>query len=516
MSLSSNRQWLIIGFFAFGVLLIHMLVSTNYELHRDAYLYLAEADHLAWGYMSIPPFTAFVGHFWTLLFGYSSFAVRLMPAFTGAFCIILIGLIVRDLGGNNWSILMACLAYVVSPAFLRVNSLFQPVSFNIFFWLLGIWGMVRLLRTEDRRWWLVLGVIFGIGFLNKYSILFPAVAFIAGLLLTPQRKLLRSVWVVYGLIAGLIIMSPNLVWEYGHNFPVVHHMLELHNTQLVHVRIFDFIIMQGFMILPALPVFLAGLYYTLIDRSASRFRAIGWLYIILMALMIVLSGKAYYTLGVYPAFFAFGGVAVSRYGGGNFKWIRYALTGFMILVILPVLPMSLPLLRYPSMIRYDRVISGMGMNDLLRWEDGKVHALPQDYADMTGWSEIASIVDSTWNALPADEKKTTGIYAEQYAEAGAIHYFDRNKKMPGVISFNDSFLLWAPDSVRGSTLIYVNDDTSGIRKLFKDITLEGTLNNPYARDHGMQVYLCRKPVAGFGQYYADKVKRLRSAYKRKS
>lgn len=509
---SSNRQWVIIGFFAAATLLLHIIVSTNYELHRDAYLYLAEADHLAWGYMSIPPLAAFIAHFWMLIFGHSVIVVRLMPALAGTFSIIIIGQIVREVGGDDWSIGLACLAYLVSPAFLRTNSLFQPVSFNTFFWLLSAWAMVGLLRTEDRRWWLVLGVIFGFGFLNKYSIVFPAVSFLIGLSLTGSRRLFKSKWLLYGLAAGLIIASPNLFWQFQHNWPVVQHMTRLRQNQLIHVFLSDFLLMQVFMILPAVPVFLAGISYVFSDKSAQRFRPVGWTFVVLMILMILLKGKFYYTLGIYPVFFAFGGVAVTRFTGGRFRWARYATALFMILIIFPALPLSLPLLRYPAMIRYDRSISKMGMDDLLRWEDGTVHPLPQDYADMTGWSEIAAVVDSTWNSLPAAEKKSTGIYAEQYAEAGAIHYFDRDKKMPDVISFDDSFLFWAPDSVRGSTLIYVNDDTSGIRKLFEDVTLAGTLKNPYARDHGMKVYLCRKPVPGFGKFYADKVKRLLSAY----
>ncbi len=516
MSESPGRSWLIIGAFAFATLIIHMLVSTNYELHRDAYLYLAQSDHLSWGYLSIPPLTPFVAHFWQLLFGSSVFAVRLIPAFIGALSIIVIGEIVRELGGRSWSIILACLAYLVSPAFLRSNSLFQPVSFDSFFWLLATWAMVRLLRTEDQRWWLVLGIIFGFGFLNKYSIVFPALSFVVGLSLTKQRPLFQSRWLLYGALAGLIIILPNLLWQFNHNWPVIHHMTQLRDRQLVHVRFKDFLVMQAFMILPAIPVFLAGIFYVLLDKSANRFRAMGFTYFILLILLIMLSGKSYYTLGIYPVFFAFGGVAITRYTGGKLQWSRSALALFMILITLPAVPMSLPVLPYPAMIRYDKAVVNMGMDDLLRWEDGTVHPLPQDYADMTGWKELADVVDSTWHSLSPEEQRETYIYAENYGEAGAIHYFNKRKKIPQPICFNGSFLFWAPDSVHGTTLIYVNDDTSGIRKQFQEVTLAGRITNPYAREHGMQVYLCRKPIKGFSKFYTDKVKRLRAEFERNS
>ena len=509
---SRDNGLLITCIFALATLVIHMLVSTHYELHRDAYLYLAESNHLAWGYLSIPPLTPVVAHLWQILFGSSVFAIRLIPATIGVLCILLVGKIVEDLGGGTWSTVLACLAYLVSPAFLRSNTLFQPVTFDIFFWTLGTWAIVRLLNSEDQRWWLILGIILGFGFLNKYSIAFPALSFVIGLSLTKQRTLLRSVWVLWGLVAALLIMFPNLLWQYRQGWPVVHHMAQLSNNQLIHVRISDFFIMQLFMIFTAVPIFFAGFYFVLVDKSMQKFRSLGWTYISLLALMIILSGKSYYTLGIYPVFFAFGGIAITRYTRGTYQWIRPSLGGLMILLLLPILPVSLPVLSFPKMIKYDRVVSQWGMQDVLRWEDGTIHPLPQDYADMTGWKELADIVDSTWHSLSPEEQRKTGIYAENYGEAGAIHYFNKNKQIPEPISFNDSFLSWAPDSVSGSILIYVNNETTDIRKLFQNVTLEGKITDPNAREHGMQVYLCRKPIDGFSKFYADKVKRLRTEY----
>jgi len=509
-----TRQWFMLGAFALGTLIIHMIVSTNYELHRDAYLYLAESDHLAWGYLSIPPLTPFFAHIWQLIFGSSVFSIRMIPAFIGVLSILVIGQIVRDLGGRSWSIIMACLAYLVSPAFLRSNTLFQPVSFDSFFWLLGIWAMIRLLLTKDQRWWLAIGIIFGIGFLNKYSIVFPAFSFILGLSLTKQRHLFRSRWLLMGALAGVIIILPNLLWQYQHNWPVIHHMTQLRNNQLVHVRLADFLVMQGFMIFPALPVFFAGLFYVFFIDAGKSIRALGWTFISLLALMIVLNGKGYYTLGIYPVFFALGGVAIERYTSKALYWSRPLLVAVILLITIPAIPISLPVLSYSDMVHYDQTLTNWGMEDLFRWEDGTVHSLPQDYADMTGWKELANVVGSTWQSLTPEERGTTHIYAENYGQAGALHYFSKGRKLPEPISFSDNFLFWAPDSIQGSTLIYVNDDTTEIRKQFQEVTLAGAITDPYAREHGMQVYLCRKPVNGFSTFYADKVKSLKADYRR--
>ena len=168
------------------------------------------------------------------------------------------------------------------------------------------------------------------------------------------------------------------------------------------------------------------------------------------------------------------------------------------------------------MIQYDQTISKWGMENLLRWEDGTIHRLPQDYADMTGWKELADIVDSTWRSLSPEEQKTTTIYAENYGQAGAILYYNKGTGIPEPISFSDSFLFWAPDTISVSTFIYVNDETEQIRELFQEVTLAGKITDPNAREYGMQVYVCRKPVPAFSAFYTEKVKSLKDQYRRNS
>jgi len=455
-------------------------------------------------------------HLWTWIFGDSVVSVRFIPALTGVASIIIIGQIVSELGGRTWALILAFTGYLVSPAFLRANALFQPVSFNSLFWLASTWIMIRLLDTKNQKWWLVLGVVFGFGFLNKYSIVFPAFSFVIALSLTKERSLFRSRWLVYGIVAGLIIILPNFLWQYNHQWPVVHHMSELRQTQLIHIRISGFLLMQVFMIFPAFLLFLAGLFFVFFDRSAKQFRAMGWAYVTLVLVLIFLSGKFYYSLGIYPVFFAFGGVAIARYTERTFHWIKYALIVLMVLILLPGLPFSLPLLSFPNLVRYTQKTSKFGMENLSRWEDGTIHELPQDYADMTGWMELAEIVRKAWDSLSPDEQRTTGIFAENYGQAGAIRYYDTKHGLPEPVSFSASFLLWAPDSVHTTALIYVNSDTSDISKLFRDVHLVGKIENRYAREYGVGVYLCRNPVTDFSAFYANTVASLKANYSRTS
>jgi 4-amino-4-deoxy-L-arabinose transferase-like glycosyltransferase len=147
--ISLSQEWPLIIALALFKLAIHFLTNTNYELHRDAYLYLALADHPDWGYVSVPPFIAILGRLTMSVFGDSVFAIRLFPALAGAASIIVIALIVRELGGKKWAIALACSAFILSPAFLWSNTLLQPVSFNQFAWLLSGYFIVKLVKTQN-------------------------------------------------------------------------------------------------------------------------------------------------------------------------------------------------------------------------------------------------------------------------------------------------------------------------------------------------------------------------------
>ncbi len=146
-----SPEWILIIALALFKLIIHLLTNTNYELHRDAYLYLAQGDHLDWSFLSVPPTIAVIGNITRFLFGDSVFSIRLFPAIVGAVSVVIIGLIIQNLGGKIWAILLGCTAFIVSPAFLRSNTLFQPVTFDQFYWLVTTYFILKLIQTQNPK-----------------------------------------------------------------------------------------------------------------------------------------------------------------------------------------------------------------------------------------------------------------------------------------------------------------------------------------------------------------------------
>jgi hypothetical protein len=515
MKISSRGfPWSIVILFVILKLSFHFLTNTNYELHRDAYLYLAQGDHPAWGYLSVPPFTAFLSKIFRMLFGESVFALRLLPAVFGGLTVFYISLMVREFGGRSWALVLANLGYLFSVSYLRTNTLLQPVALDIFFWTAAYYYILRLIKSGNARYWFYLAVIFGMGFLNKYSMAFLGMGFIVSLMLTPERERVRHRYFLISLALGFFLVLPNLVWQYNHHWPVIYHFEMLNKYQLVHVRLFDFLTAQLLMNINAIIIWVAGLLYLLFNRNLRNYRVLGYSFLAVMMILILGHGKHYYTLGLYPMLFAAGGYVLERWSQNKYWLVGNA--AFIILISIPLVPIGLPLLKYNHMLSYCRTLTELGLDMPMRWEDGRVHPLPQDYADMIGWQELAEKVIQAYQDLPEMERKSCYIYAENYGQAGAIHFYGRKAGIPEVISFNGSFVFWAPEEIGPiKTLIYVNDEVEELLPLFENIRKAGEITNPYARETGLPVWICQGPFPAFYQLYRDRVEEERSRFMRK-
>ncbi len=75
---------------------------------------------------------------------------------------------------------------------------------------------------------------------------------------------------------------------------------------------------------------------------------------------------------------------------------------------------------------------------MLRWEDGKDHALPQDFADMLGWKELAAKTDRVFTRIGDPER--TLVLCDNYGQAGAINFY--SKKGIQAVSFNADYINW--------------------------------------------------------------------------
>ena len=505
-----SGDWVLILLFATSKLLIHLFTNTDYELHRDAYLYYAQSEHLAWGYVAVPPFIAMVGKFATALFGNTIFGLRFFPALIGAMNLILIGLMVKELNGKKIAISLASLAFILSPLFLHVNTLYQPVSFNQFFWLLSAYLILIMIKRNEPKIWIWIGIVFGIAFLNKYSIVFFIFAFGISLLISQYRKLFLTKYFVFAIVLGFIIIFPNLLWQYNHNWPVLYHMKELQETQLVHIGISDFIIDQLLMNMQAVLLWIPALLIVLFYKKEKQYRLFGFIYLIIIITLIFGRGKSYYSMGIYPVLFVFGSYFIEKY------LKKYSIYVFSILVVFMFLSLF-------SSLSFDGIpfygFEQVKQKDSFTWEDGVKHDIPQDMSDMTGWTDVAHKVMNVYLDLNEKDKANCNIFCYHYGQAGSILFFGKKINIPEPISFNGSFVFWSPEEITKDYIIWVHSSLGNdidpdvlLPENFKEVELKAIIENEYFRENGTRIYLCKYPKEEFLKYYKSRIGELKDRY----
>lgn len=478
---------------------IHLItnIATPYGFHRDEFLYIALGEHIGWGFLEVPPSIAVFAKITRILCGDSLLAIRLFPALLGAGRMLLTGLIVKELGGKKFAQALACLTLLLSPAYLHIDTLFQPVTFDTFYWTLFAYLSIRYLNSSEPKWLIGLGIAIGFGMLNKYTVLLFVAGLLIGALLTRQRKIFKSKYLYLSMVLGLLIFLPNLIWQIQHDFPLIRHMQELSRHQLVNIRPIYLFIDQLLMNWVGLLVWLPGLFFIFFAKEMKTYRMLGWVYGTIIVLLFALSGKGYYAVGAYPVLLAAGALYLEKIMATSWKfYLRPVFMIFLIILSLPAIPYGLPIVPVRAMKVYcQKMADDYGLEGPIRWEDGRRHHLPQDWADMLGWEDLSAAVVKAYHDLSPQDQQRCVIYAENYGEAGSIDFLGEKYNLPKVHSFGSSYFLWSPDSISANKdiLIYVNDEIEEISQAFGSVQQVGSITNEEAREAGLPILLCREP-----------------------
>lgn len=482
----TQRTALLLTFIALKFLLQFFLIIPGYDLHRDEYLHLDQGNHLAWGFLSVPPVTSWIA--WIIrALGNGEWVVRFFPALFGALTIIMIWKTVEKLGGGLYACVLAASCALFS-VLLRLNQLFQPNSLDVLCWTTLYFFLISYIHSRNPRWLYGFAVVFAVGFLNKYNIAFAVVGLLPAVLLTPQRSLLLNRHVYLALLLALVLISPNLIWQYQHNFPVLHHMKELAETQLVNVNRADFLKEQLLFFMGALFVIVAGFYGLLAYKPLSPYRLFFFAIIITLAVFTYLRAKGYYAIGIYPVYIAFGAVYVAA--KVNAVWLRSVFLLIPVVLFIPLFNVAFPNKTPGQIIANPEPYRKLG---LLRWEDGKDHPLPQDFADMLGWRELAGKVDAAYTSMP--DRENTLVLCDNYGQAGAINYY--SKKGVKAVTFNADYINWFDLTkdykhlIRIKTWPECHAEMKETGPLFATGYAADSVGNRFAREWGTTVFIFR-------------------------
>ncbi len=477
-------------------LLIHLLTNAleGYGIFRDEYYYLACSRHLDLGYVDQPPLSIYILTMSRLLLGDSLFALRFLPALAGSLTVLFTGLTVRKLNGGINAIIFACLAVIAAPIILAMNNFYSMNAFDTLLWTIAAFLLVRLIKEDNPKLWIGIGVVIGLGLLNKISMGFFAAGVFAAVLLTKQRKHLSTRWpYLAALIAGGFFL-PYIVWNLLHDMAHLEFIHNASNYKYAGVTRMDFIAGQLLLSNPVtLPLWLAGFYYYFFNKDAQRFRLLG-IVLVTVVLIFIINGhsKPEYLSPAYPLIFAAGGVQLERLTRRKYMaGLKYAIPLILVTGGILTAPIALPCLPVETYIDYAKT---MGIAP--QTSEGKeLSELPQHYADMFGWENMAKTLSKVYASLPPEEKEKTVIFANNYGEAGSIEYYSQKYDLPPVIAPHNSFWIWGWDHADKNykTIIIIDgkkeDHLYSLETVEKTATIQCRFCMPY--ENNLPVYVGR-------------------------
>lgn len=468
---------------------LELHAAPHYGIFRDEMYYLACGQHLGWGYVDHPPLMPFIAWLVSHTLGTSLLALRLLPALAGAALVLLTGAMARKMGGDRMAQALAALAVLTAPIYMLMQHWFTMNAFEPLLWMACAWCVLRSIETGNPRWWLWIGVLCGIGLEMKYTIVLFAAGLLLGLALTPHRRVFASKWFWLGSLAAFLIFLPHFIWLVQHHFPFLEYEHNVRSTPRdVRRGPIAFFLDQAQILNPVSAVlWVLGLLWLLFTRTGARYSILAWTFLVVYGTLMITQGKNYYVSPVYPMMFAAGAVAFTRWFRSS--WSRAAYTALLAVSGILLAPLSLPLLRPATFLRYEHAL---GMGPVIKAENQRTGRLPQFFADEFGWEDMVRKTAAVYNSLPPDERARTAIFANDWGEAAAVDYFGPKYGLPRAISAHNSYWLWGPRNYDGSTVIVLGSDGTGDRAHFRSVIAAGDVDNPWSRqDEHFTIWLCR-------------------------
>jgi hypothetical protein len=413
-----------------------LAVSGAYGFHGDEMYFVVAGQHPAFGYVDQPPLTPLLSAASVAVLGVSPTAVRVLPAIEMAIVVLIVALIARDLGGSRRAQVLGAVVAAVS-GYLGAGHLDTTTEPDLLAWAVILWLLVNLLAGADRRLWLVVGVVTGIGLENKDTLVFLGAGLAVGLVATRRWDVVRSPWAWASLAIAVLLWLPNLAWQAANGWPQL----------TMAAAIASYASDNRAQVVPLLwlftgpllfPVSAAGLAWTLVAPRARPWRPLGIAAVVALGLVVVTGGKAYYAIGSTPLFMASGAILLDRWFEHGHAPAKAA--GFFVVALLSGAVIALLTLPVLPVVAY-------ATTDL-------PDAVP-DTANQVGWPQFVDTVRGAVASLTPDERARAVILTNDYSEASPLMLLGSG--LPPVYSGHNSYWSWGPPPDDRTVVVHVGD-----------------------------------------------------------
>jgi 4-amino-4-deoxy-L-arabinose transferase-like glycosyltransferase len=256
------RSWLALAAVVAAMTALRLTYASVMELRTDEAYYWTWSKENVLCFLDHPPMIAWFVRFGTALFGDTNLGVR----FAGIVAMLVTQLLLADIVRRmTHSFRAVVLAVLMPEAALYYGLLMAKVSPDVAlipFAVAMAWALVRLVESDDGRWWLAAGAFAGLSLLSKFTVvmLIPA---LAAFMLVPdwRRRWLVSPYPWLSVVIALVLFLPVLIWNFQHDW--VSFKFQLVRATATHElsfrTVWEFIGMQwGLVGSVLLPVVLSG------------------------------------------------------------------------------------------------------------------------------------------------------------------------------------------------------------------------------------------------------------------
>ncbi len=365
-------------------------------------------------------------------------------------------------------------------------------SFCYLLWAGAVYLIIRILDRPHPRAWIFLGIVTGLGLLNKIDFLWFGAGLILALLLTPLRKHLATIWPYLAGLIALLIFSPYIAWNIGHDFAHLEFIRNALATKYSGLTRWDYVLTLFLILNPlSIVIWLSGLYYYFLSREGRKSMALGIIFLTAFAIPFIQgSSKSEYAAPAFPALFAAGAVVIEKITRASRRsWLLASAAVALVGSGLVLAPLARPLLPVEAYVRYADLLGLKPTSS----EDKELSELPQFYADMFGWEDLARNVSRVFLSIPEAERTQTVVLAGNYGEAGALEFFGRAYPLPRVICAHNSYWIWGYGDAGFQTVIVLGRNPEDLQHDFAEVARAGTHTCRYCmpyEDH-LPIFLCR-------------------------
>ncbi|MFC2083689.1 glycosyltransferase family 39 protein [Bacteroidota bacterium] len=511
MSKQITRQFFlsdvaIISYFAIIKILFHLL-HPEYGYLRDELYYIAISDDYSFSNLDMLPLSPLYLKLVTYLLGYSLKAIHFASALCGALSIILACLITRELGGKKHAIFITGLSVSFS-GFLIFGSLFTYDSIDFLIWTSALFVLVKIFKENNPRLFILVGVLLGLGLLNKLTIIFFGLTIFVSLWFVPQRVYYKSKWIWIAGLISVFFALPFLLWQYFNDWYYID-FAQSYAGGVSYLASFPEYLWNQ--ILPNnifnLPIWITGLILLIFSSKWKQYRFFGISFIFLFLLFYFLAAKFYFLIPFYAVLLSVGSIKIEEYinkfgaDRPKVKFIKIFSPVIYVILSLPITLLAVPILPVEQFVEYAKIF---GTDAGVKYENQQINQLPQHFADRFGWEEMVQEIANVANEIHSEKKDRVGIITGNWGQAGAVHFYRKNYSLPEPISTDGWFYYQTlrTNDIKG---IYISIGVSRgeLDNIFKHVEKEGFYTHSYCmpNENNKPIYVCSEPKFSLMNYW---------------